>query len=586
VTNIRTEIIAEVANAHQGDPRLALTLARHAAEAGADAVKFQVYFADELLATSHSRYEHFRALEFEGGFWEQAIAEVHRLGVRAYCDVFGTRAFDVARAAGADGYKIHASDLCNVPLLRYIASHSGRIFLSVGGATIREIGRALGEIDLAPPRDIVLLHGVQTYPTPPEDAGLARLQFLSRTFGVRCAVGYMDHTAAESTLAWALPILAMGMGATVLEKHITEDRSVKGLDYYSSFEPAEFARFVGIVRECDAARATAPETFSASERKYRVEVRKKWVAASRLAEGDVLTVTDLQMKRAAGDGHCPDLAELVGKVLIRSIEVGEPIGANDVRQRVAALVVARMTSARLAAKALVDVGGMPALAHLFARLSRATCLDEMILCTTREPADDVLVAAAEQWGVTVYRGESEDVLARMLGALNEHPADLALRITGDDILVDPQYLDAAVRYHLRAGAEYTSAKDLPSGTEVEVFNVGTLRDLHRLSRDGSGTEYLTAYITDHRDQFRCAAVPVSPSHAKPYRLTLDTEADLTVIRRLLAHMTAIGRPIDYTLDDIVTFMDSNPELRQLNAVSEPSQLPASVTTAFEWSRLA
>jgi spore coat polysaccharide biosynthesis protein SpsF (cytidylyltransferase family) len=300
----------------------------------------------------------------------------------------------------------------------------------------------------------------------------------------------------------------------------------------------------------------------------------------------VLAEPDLEMRRSPGDGHCPELCELVGKGVVRPIEAGTVMTAADVRQRVVALVVARMDSVRLPQKALIDVAGMPALAHLFSRLRLASRVDAAILCTTREPADDVLAEAARGWGVRVYRGASDNVLERMLGALNEHPADLALRVTGDDILVDPHYVDATVRHHLQTSSEYTSAKKLPSGTEVEVFNVGTLTDLYRLSRDSAGTEYLTAYIADHHDQFRCAELPVAAAHARPYRLTLDTEDDLEVIRRLLAGMADLGRPVQYTLDDIVAFMEANPELRQLNATATRSQLPASVTTAFAWNRLA
>jgi N,N'-diacetyllegionaminate synthase len=585
-TTIHTEIIAEVANAHQGVPDNVLALVRHSAAAGADAVKFQVYFADELLAVTHPRYEHFRTLEFERSFWPHAVAAAHAAGLRAYCDVFGLRALEVATEAGADGYKVHASDLGNVPLLRRLESRSGKIFLSVGGASLREIAQALHVVDAARCRDVTLLHGIQTYPTPFAEAGLGRLTLLKNVFGSRCAIGYMDHTDGESPLAWSLPVLTMGMGAVVVEKHITERRADKGLDYYSSFEPEEFARFVKMVRECDAARGAPPEAFTPAEKQYRADVRKRWVAARPLQQGHYVAEADVQMKRAPGEGHCPDLDQLIGKELLRKVDEEQTIGAADVRQRVVALVVARMTSARLAAKALIDVGGTPALAHLFSRLRLATCIDQVLLCTTDEQTDDILADAARSWGVTVYRGASEDVLQRMLGALEEYPADVALRVTGDDILVDPSYADAAIRYHLASGAEYTSSKALPGGTEVEVFNVEALRDLYRLSKDSSGTEYLTAYITDHRDQFRCAELPVQDGHARRYRLTLDNEADLTVIRQLLAHMASIGKPVDYSLDDIVAFMEANPALQQLNAILKPSRLPESVTTAAAWERLA
>ncbi len=583
------EIIAEIANAHQGDPAQAIRLAETALSAGADAVKFQVYFADELLVRSHPRFEHFQKQSFAPEVWAELLGRLVQNGARVYCDVFGLKAWEVAHAAGVYGYKVHSSDLGNVPLLRALAQTGQRVLVAVGGSTAREIGQATRLLKASPesPRP-VLLHGFQSYPTAVEESCLARLSWLRQIFGDRCDVGYMDHVDGDDPFAITVPLLALAMGATVLEKHITLDRAAKGVDYYSSLEPVEFAAFTAAVRRAEQALGEAPEQFAPSEREYRRQVKKHWVAARSLPAGHLLTESDVAMKRIPGAGDSADAVELdrlLGRPLLRECPEETPLTRADVPQTVWALVVARMRSSRLPGKALADAGGMPALAHLFARLKQAQTVNRIVFCTTKESEDDPLVELAIQSGVAYHRGPTEDVLGRMLGALEGHDVDVMLRVTGDDILVDPDYLDRAVRYHLQVNAEYSDLKALPSGTEVEVFDVSLLRDLWTAAHDSSGTEYLTTYITDHRDQFRTASVPVDERHARRWRLTLDTPEDYRVISALLDGMRARGKALTYRLDDIVEFFEANPHVLEINAQVRQRATPITVHTDLDWKRL-
>ncbi len=258
----------------------------------------------------------------------------------------------------------------------------------------------------------------------------------------------------------------------------------------------------------------------------------------------------------------------------------------DVSREVWAMVLARTRSTRLPGKATLEIGGMPTLQHLCERLKQAHSLDRIVLCTTEEPEDDSLVQLAKNSGVHWFRGPTEDVLGRMLGALEGEEVDLAVRVTGDDILVDPDYLDRAVNHHLRVNAEYSDLKALPSGTEVEVFDVALLRDLWLLARDSSGTEYLTNYVANHRDQFRTTSVPVDGRHSHRWRLTLDTPEDYEVIRKVLEAMQAQGKAHTYRLDDIVEFFAEHPEILALNSQVSQSQIAPELCTELDWRRLA
>lgn len=584
----RTEIIAEIANAHQGDPKLAARLAYAALEAGADAIKFQIYSAKELLVRSHPRFEHFHKQSFSPEEWNSLLAAVVDKGGQVYCDVFGTASLEIARRAGVHGYKVHSSDLGNLHLLQSLAQTRQRVLVAVGGSTAREIKRAV-KLLLSPqaPRP-VLLHGFQAYPTAVEDSCLSRLTWLRQIFGEMCDIGYMDHVAGEDPFAITVPLLALAMGSTVIEKHITIDRAARGVDYYSSLNPDEFARFVETVRRAEQAIGETPETFSEAERKYRREVKKHWITAHPFASGHIITPHDVIMKRVADHpAETVELEKLLGRALLRDQPDEHPLTRAGVSQTVWALVVARMRSLRLPGKALLDVGGMPALQHLFERLKQARRVNRIVLCTTKEPEDDALVNLAIHSEVHWFRGPTEDVLGRMLGALVEGQAvDVVLRVTGDDILVDPDYVDRAVQHHLQVNAEYSDLKALPSGTEVEVFDVALLRDIWTAAHDSGGTEYLTTYISNHRDQFRTTSVPVDDRHVRDWRLTLDRDKDYQVIRALLEAMSARNKALTYRLDDIVDFFTEHPEILKLNSQIQQHQTPPDVCTDLDWRRLA
>ena len=227
-------IIAEIANAHQGDPNAALRLAKAAAEAGANSVKFQIYSAQELLTRSHPRYAHFRGQAFDEQTWDWLLLEAKLLGVEVYADVFGHDAFKIAKKHSLDGVKVHSSDLINSTLLDEIALFDGKVFLAVGGSSLMEIRYAFEHVSkFDGPTEIVLMHGFQAYQTEVEDSKLERLNSLKKLFSKSLSIGYMDHVDADSLFSSILPLLSIPFGVKYIEKHITFDRAKKGVDYYS-----------------------------------------------------------------------------------------------------------------------------------------------------------------------------------------------------------------------------------------------------------------------------------------------------------------------------------------------------------------
>ena len=124
----------------------------------------------------------------------------------------------------------------------------------------------------------------------------------------------------------------------------------------------------------------------------------------------------------------------------------------------------------------------------------------------------------------------------MLGSIKKIKTDVVVRITGDDILIDPYYLDKTIDFHLKNNLQYTDAKSLPSGIDTEIFDKKFLETINKLAQNTAGTEYLTFYVTDHKNQFNLGSLNVSDYYRKKIRLTLDNKDDFKVIKYFLDHM--------------------------------------------------
>jgi spore coat polysaccharide biosynthesis protein SpsF len=157
-----------------------------------------------------------------------------------------------------------------------------------------------------------------------------------------------------------------------------------------------------------------------------------------------------------------------------------------------------------------------------------------ILCTSTEPENDELVALAQKEGIEVVRADEKNVLERLLLAIEKYQLDYVLRVTGDDILLDPYYAEKAIEHCTKNNYDYISCKDLPGGVECEVFSADALRLINRFAVDLSYTEYLTYYIDS--PIFHCGNLPVPPEHQRNFSLTLDTEQDFKNLTRVIEKM--------------------------------------------------
>lgn len=319
-------IIAELACAHQGEFEFAERSVAAAAQAGADAVKFQAFTAEGLVVPGHELYAKYLAWQFSPSQWSTLAGHARSLGLGVLIDVFEPYSLEIARDVSADGLKVHSTNVTNPMFLERVAALGLPVMIGAGGTTETEIRTAIGVLARRN-TPFALVHGFQAYPTADADAHLRRATTLAHDF--RAPVGFAGHADGASHAAIYQNLVALGLGCSILETHLTLDRSPERADYHSSLLPERFARMVAAVRSMEIALGSGGYELGPAESQYRATFKAYIVAGRDLRAGHILVAADLNFKRAAA-GLLPSEAEkLLGRALARDLPKDTPITAQD-----------------------------------------------------------------------------------------------------------------------------------------------------------------------------------------------------------------------------------------------------------------
>ncbi|MEO7774738.1 MAG: N-acetylneuraminate synthase family protein [Steroidobacteraceae bacterium] len=328
----RITIVAEAAQGFEGDPTQARLLARAAAASGADLVKFQLVFADELALPGYKYFDLFRTLEMPDSAWHDVRTEASNKGVGLVFDVFGERSLELALKLNAHAIKIHATDFFNDALVAATLKQAKEVHLSLGGIEADELEAFLARHARHGTDKIVLLTGYQAEPTPIEVNNLARLAGMKARFP-RQRIGWMDHADGSTDEASWLGVLAIPYGISVLEKHITLARPLELEDGVSALDPEAMKHYVRRVRQAELAIGTASLQLTPEEKGYRRRALKSVVALRALRAGEPVSADALVLKRVVLDDTGYPLHQLeraVGRKLSRDVAAGGAIYEGDI----------------------------------------------------------------------------------------------------------------------------------------------------------------------------------------------------------------------------------------------------------------
>ncbi|MFZ8805480.1 MAG: N-acetylneuraminate synthase [Candidatus Calescibacterium sp.] len=330
----KTFIIAEAGVNHNGSVEIAKRMIEVAKECGADAIKFQTFKAEEVVSKYAPKAEyqkqttgdiesHLQMLKkLELSFDDFIVLKEYcdKLGIMFLSTPFDFESIDFLNSLGLEIFKIPSGEITNLPYLEKIGKLRKKVILSTGMADLGEIEDALDILTSCGTKkeDITILHCNTEYPTPYEDVNLLAMLTIKEAFKVK--VGYSDHTPGIE-----VPIAAVALGATVIEKHFTLDRNMQGPDHKSSLEPNELKAMVRAIRNVEKALGDGIKKPSPSEIKNKIIVRRSIVAKRNIKRGEIFNEENITVKRPATGISPMRWYEILGKTATRDYKEDEII---------------------------------------------------------------------------------------------------------------------------------------------------------------------------------------------------------------------------------------------------------------------
>lgn len=326
-------IIAEAGVNHNGDYELAKALCLAAKNAGADAVKFQTwktekivtratalasYQVENLSSREDSQFEMLKKLELSYETFRELQKYCNGIGIQFLSTPDEEESLHFLVSLGLPFIKVGSGEILNIPYLRQIGAQRVPVLLSTGMSTLGDVDRAYRTLLEAGASSVALLHCTTNYPCPWEEVNLSAMCTLKEAF--KCEVGYSDHT-----LGVEVPVAAVALGATIIEKHFTLDNGMEGPDHKASLNPRDFERMVKEIRHIETALGDGIKRPNKSEVEIAKVVQKRIVAKRHISKGEILTESNLTVKRAP-DGLSPlSWDVLLGSKALKDYSEDEPI---------------------------------------------------------------------------------------------------------------------------------------------------------------------------------------------------------------------------------------------------------------------
>ena len=325
---MKTLIIAEAGVNHNGDINLAKQLIDVAAEAGADLVKFQTFLADDLVTQSAPKADYqidatdknesqlgmLRKLELSEEMHCKLMAYSQAKQIEFFSTGFDLKSIDMLIRLGQNKFKIPSGEITNIPLLRFVGKQNKQVFISTGMSDMDEIAQALTILQEAgtPKEQITVLHCTSAYPAPYNEINLRAILSIKEYFGI--SVGYSDHSSGIE-----VAIAAASLGACVIEKHFTLDKSLPGPDHKASLDPKQLKEMIVAIRNIELALGSPKKTTSPSEAKNKFIARRSIFSSRDIEAGEILSMENLVILRPESGISPMFIDEFIGKTVKTAI---------------------------------------------------------------------------------------------------------------------------------------------------------------------------------------------------------------------------------------------------------------------------
>lgn len=310
--------VAEAGINHNGSLRIAKKMINEAKKAGADAIKFQTFKAEDLATPDSDYYKIFKNVELDDSGFGELSDYAKNKEIMFFSTPFSEHAVDMLFRLRVPMFKIASGDLTHIPLLRYTAAKKKPMIISTGLANVNEVQTAVKAIRSKRNNKIIIMHSVSSYPTPSKESNLKAMDILKEEFPY--PIGYSDN--GEGNI---VPLTAVAAGAKIIEKHFTLNKKMKGPDHLFSSNPKELKILVKKIREVENILGKKLKHYQQSEEKIRILARRSIYANQNIPKGIRISSKMLTIKRPAKGIPPSDLNRIIGKVVKKEIKIHESL---------------------------------------------------------------------------------------------------------------------------------------------------------------------------------------------------------------------------------------------------------------------
>lgn len=566
---MKTYLLFEIANSHGGSKNYIYKLIDALPQEKNMGIKFQVFKYDEIALKDYAYYKVYVKFFIAKQSWKKIFTYAKNRGVDIWIDVFDLYSIEVLKdnLPLVTGIKLQSSVLDNLKVLNglseTIKGKKIKIVLNIAGRELKNIKETVANLksNYFPKNEIILQAGFQAYPTDTEDLTINKIRILKSEFP-ELTVSYADHVDGRSPLAFDVPVFAVLAGAGHIEKHICLNRKRTKYDFQSAIEPHECALLIYKLKECE--KILGIKLIPDKEANYLKTTIEKPIISVPVKTGDVINLKNVNFRRTSQEGlTVNELKELMKKryVFNKDLRIGKSITKNDLRKaRIGVIIACRMKSSRLKHKAILPIAGLASIERCIINAKKIKSADEIILATSTLDEDRVLKKYALKHKIRFFAGDPEDVITRFLGVADKYNLDIVIRVTGDCPIVSYEMAEFLLQKHFEKGNDYTGPKEHVTGLISEIYNVNTLKNVIGYLGDARHSEYMTWYMLTNKDIFQVDALELPKEWVRGYRLTLDFQEDLDMLKALFDKLESK----EPSIKNIYEVLDKNPDIPEIN----------------------
>ncbi len=563
--------ILEVASCHGGDINYLYSLIeKYSVFNKSDnfGIKFQPFKYDLIATKDYSNYSIYKDLFFAKNEWKDIIR-------KAFCtkdvwlDIFDEYSLDILEdnLENIKGIKFQTSILDNLIIfnrLKNIKTNNLCLILNIAGRSLEDIEKILKKYANLHFKEVYLEVGFQGYPTALEDCGISKISTLKKRFR-DIKIVFADHTDSQTEEATILPILVGFENCDIIEKHIMLEREKTKYDFYSSLTFEQYTKFIEMqkkyfkLKEQDFINKREVEYFKKS---VQIPILNKDKKAGELIDIE----NDFEFRRTDSLGlSLLEIKKFISEkyILASDKKKGETIQEEDLKKaNIAVIIACRLKSSRLKRKALLKIGTLSSIEMCIKNVLKFEDINSVVLATSTTEEDSELKDYTYNKSVIFHQGDPDDVIQRYIDIINKKNYDVIVRVTGDCPYLSKDICKFVLDNHFEKGAEYSNGIGAAIGTNVEIMNTLSLKEIKKYFPKADYSEYMTWYFQNNPEVFKLNYVDLPDKWKRDYRLTLDYQEDLDLFNKVEEYFSKNN--INYTIDNLFDFLDKNPEISKIN----------------------